>query len=90
MENNEIMNYEANDVMTDDVVADGKSGLGTLFTMAIGAGIAAAGFAVGKLAQKGIAKMKSKKELRKPDKEIIVEAKQVEKVAEPEGESCAK
>ena len=36
------------------------------------------------LAKKGIAYIKSKKELRQPDKEIIVEAEAVEEVAEPE------
>ena len=91
MENNEIMNYEANDVMNDDVVAEGGSSVvETIVKMAIGAGIAAAGFAVGKLAKGAVGKWKSKKELRQPDKEIIVEAEQVEKVAEPEGESGAK
>lgn len=81
MENNEIMNYEENEVMVTDVVADGGSSIGTAAAMAIGAGLA---FAIGagvKLAKKGVAAWKSKKELRQPDKEIIVEAEQVEEVA---------
>ena len=52
--------------------------------MAIGAGLAFAFTAGAKLVKKGINHMKSKKELRQPDKEITVEPEQVEKVAEPE------
>ena len=84
MENNEIMNYEENEVMNDEIVADGGSSVGTGVAMLIGAGLA---FAVGagvKLGKKAIAAYKSKKELRQPDKEIIVEAEQVEEVVEPE------
>lgn len=84
MENNEIMNYEENEVMVDDVVADSGSGMGTAMAMAIGAGIALACTAGVKLVKKGIGYVKSKKELRKPDKEIVVEPEQVEEVAEPE------
>lgn len=84
MENNEIMNYEENEVMNADVVADGGSSMGTLMAMAIGAGIASACVAGAKLVKKGIAKWKDKKELRQPDKEINVEPAQVEEVATPE------
>lgn len=81
MENNEIMNYEENEVMDDAVVADGGSSLGTGAAMLIGAGLA---FAIGagvKLVKKGIAAFKKKKELRQPDKETIVEAEDVVDVA---------
>ena len=73
MENNEVMNYEEIEVMDDAVVAEESSGIGTGVAMLIGAGLA---FAVGagvKLAKKAYAACKAKKELRKPDKEIIVE-----------------
>ena len=90
MENNEIMNYEEIDVMNDEVVADGNSGIGAGVAMLIGAGLTLAVGAGVKLAKKGIAYIKSKKEMRKPDKEIIVEAEAVEEVAEPEEESCVK
>ena len=84
MENNEIMNYEEIDVMNDEVMAEGNSGMSTGVAMLIGAGLT---FAVGagiKLAKKGIAKLKEYKETKKPDKEIEVEPAQVEEVATPE------
>lgn len=84
MENNELMINEEIEVMNDEIVADGGSSLGTAAAMAIGAGLA---FAIGagvKLGKKAIAAYKAKKELRKPDKEIIVETEAVEEVAEPE------
>ena len=88
MENNEIMNFEANDVMNDDVVAEGGSSVvETIVKMAIGAGVAAAGVAVVKLVKGAADKWKSKKELRQPDKEIIVEAEQIEEVAVEEDPS---
>lgn len=88
MENNEIMNYEVNDVMNDDVVAEsGSNVVETIVKMAIGAGVAAAGVAVVKLVKGAAGKWKSKKELRQPDKEIIVEAEQVEEVAAEEDPS---
>ena len=83
MENNEIMNYEEIEVM-DEVMADGNSGIGTGVAMLIGAGLT---FAVGagvKLAKKGIAKWKEKKEMKKPDQEITVDPAKVEEVATPE------
>lgn len=86
MENNEMMNYEEIDVMNDAVVADEGSGIGTGVAMLIGAGLT---FAVGagvKLAKKGIAKWKEKKELKKPDKETIVDAEKVVEIATPEAE----
>ena len=84
MENNEIMNYEETEVMTDEIVADGGSSIGTAAAMAIGAGLALAIGAGVKLGKKAIAAYKAKKELRKPDKEINVDFEQVEEVAEPE------
>lgn len=84
MENNEIMNYEEIDVMNDTVVADENTGIGTGVAMLIGAGLTLAVGAGVKLGKKAIAAIKSKKALRQPDKEIIVEAEQVEEVAEPE------
>lgn len=85
MENNEIMNYEANDAMNNDVVAEsGSSAMETIVKMVIGAGVAAAGVVVVKAVKGAVGKWKSKKELHQPDKEIIVEAEQVEEVAEPE------
>jgi hypothetical protein len=84
MENNEIMINEENEVMNDEFVAEGNSGIGAGVAMLIGAGLTLAVGAGVKLAKKGIAYIKTKKELRKPDKEIIVEAEQVEEVVEPE------
>lgn len=84
MENNEIMINEEIEVMNDEIVADGGSGIGTGVAVLIGAGLTLAVGAGVKLAKKGIAAWKSKKELRQPDKEIIVEAEQVEEVAESE------
>ena len=86
MENNEIMNYEEIDVMNDDVVAEGNSGMGAGVAMLIGAGLTLAVGAGIKLAKKGITYIKSKKELKTPDKEIIVEAEQIEEIATPENE----
>ena len=84
MENNEIMINEEIDVMDNEVMAEGGSGVGTGVAMLIGAGLAFAVTAGTKLVKKGIAAYKAKKELRQPDKEITVEAEQVEEVAEPE------
>lgn len=84
MENNELMINEEIEVMNDEFVADDKSGIGTGVAVLIGAGLTLAVGAGVKLAKKGIAYIKTKKEMRKPDKEIIVEAEAVEEVAEPE------
>lgn len=81
MENNEIMNYEEIEVMDDAVMADEGTGIGTGIAMLIGAGLT---FAVGagvKLGKKLYANYKEKKELRKPDKETVVEPEDVEAVA---------
>ena len=84
MENNELMMNEEIEVMNDEFVADGKSGVGTIVAMAIGAGIASACVVGAKLVKKGVAAWKAKKELRKPDKEIVVEAEEIEAVVEAE------
>lgn len=81
MENNEIMMIEDNEVMDNEIVADEGSGIGTGMAMLIGAGLA---FAVGgavKLGKKLIAKAKAKKELKQPDKEVLVEDKDLEEIA---------
>ena len=84
MENNELMINEEIEVMNDEIVADGNSGVGAGVAMLIGAGLTLAVGAGVKLAKKGIAAWKTKKELHKPDKEIIVEAEQIAEVVEPE------
>jgi hypothetical protein len=56
----EIMNYE-NEVMVEDVIADGGNGIGTGMAVLIGAGIACAVGAGIKLAKKGIEKLKNRK-----------------------------
>lgn len=81
MENNEIMINEEVEVMDGNIVADEGSGIGTGMAMLIGAGLA---FAVGgavKLGKKLYAKVKAKKELKKPDKEVLVEDKDLEEIA---------
>lgn len=81
MENNEIMNYEEIEVMDDAVLADEGTGIGTGVAMLIGAGLTLAVGAGVKLAKKGIAWIKAQKELKQPDKEIIVEPEEVAEVA---------
>lgn len=81
MENNEIMINEEIEVMDNEIVADGGSGIGTGMAMLIGAGLA---FAVGGAVKAGkwaIAKFKAKKELKKPDEEVVVEDEDLEKIA---------
>ena len=81
MENNEIMNYDEIEIMDDAVVADERSGIGTGSAMLIGAGLALVVSAGFKLGKKVYAKIKAKKELRKPNKEIIVDDEDLEEVA---------
>lgn len=81
MENNEIMINEEVEVMDNNIVADEGSGIGTGMAMLIGAGLA---FAVGgavKLGKKLIAKAKAKKELKKPDREVLVDDEDLEEIA---------
>lgn len=80
MENNEIMNYEENEVVIEDVVADGGSSVGTGVAMLIGAGLALAVGAGVKLAKKAYGAFKAKKEVHKPDAEIEVEPEDVAEV----------
>lgn len=80
MENNEIMN-EAMDTVIEEVIVDKVPVKGTgmtvaivaVTTLAVGAGIA--------LAKKAYDKHKAKKELRQPDKEIVVDAEDLADVA---------
>ena len=80
MENNEIMNYEDIEVMDDAIVAEEGNGIGTGIAMLIGAGLACAVGAGVKLGKKVYAAYKAKKELRQPDKEILVESEYLEEV----------
>jgi hypothetical protein len=81
MANNENMINETIEVMNDNIVVDEASGMGAGVAMLIGAGLAVAvGAAVG-LGKKLAANWKAKKELNKPDKEIIVEAEDLVDVA---------
>ena len=80
---NEIMNYE--DVMETEaqsveMEAD-NSGIGTGMAMLIGAGLTLATTAIVKLGKKAWAAYKAKKELRKPDKEVIVDDQDLVDVA---------
>ena len=81
MENNEIMNYEDIEVMGDEIVADGGSGIGTGIAMLIGAGLACAVGAGIKLGKKAYETIKTKRELKKPDKEILVDPEDLDDVA---------
>lgn len=81
MENNEMIMNEEIEVMDDAVVAEEGTGIGTGIAMLIGAGLT---FAVGagvKLGKKLYANYKAKKELRKPEEEILVDPEDVEAVA---------
>ena len=81
MENNEIMNYEDVEVMDTDIEVCEDSGIGTGIAMLIGAGIAAAIGGGVVLAKKGWAKLKAKKELKKPEKEVQVDESDLVDVA---------
>lgn len=84
METNNIIN-EGMDTMIEEFVADEvvNTGIGMNKYAKIGlGGVAVAAVAV--LIKKGYDMYKSKKEMRKPDKEIIVETEKVEEVVEPE------
>ena len=85
MENNEIMNYEEIEVMDDAVMADEHSGIGTGVALLNGAGLTLAVGAGVKLAKKGIAALKAKKEQKQADKEPSnVEPEQAEEAEVPE------
>lgn len=82
MDNNEIMNYEEVEVMDEAVEVSEGAGMSTGVAMLIGSGLTLAGIAVVKLAKKGIAAIKAKKALRKPDKEILVDEEDLAEVVE--------
>lgn len=73
MENNELMNVEDIEVMDDYVETEKKSGIGTGGAMLIGAGLVLAVSAGIKLAKKGIAAIKAKKDAKKADEESAIE-----------------
>lgn len=81
MENNELMNYEDIAVMDEAIVAEEKSGMSTGVAMLIGAGLTLAVGAGVKLAKKGIAYFKAKKEFRQPDGDVTIEPEDIEAVA---------
>ena len=81
MENNELMNMEEIEVMDDVVVAEEKTGISTGAAMLIGAGLTVAVSAAVKLVKKGIAAYKAKKEIHKPDHEVLVEDEDIEEIA---------
>lgn len=84
MENN-IMN-EGMDVMVEEIVADEVivKGPDIIKNIGKGAGVVAGVAAFAWVVKKIYDGYQSKKELRQPDNEIIVEAEQVEDVVEPE------
>lgn len=80
MDNNEIMNYDEIEIVDDAMMADEKTGISTGAAMLIGAGLT---FVVGagvKLAKKLVAAHKAKKELKKPEGEVLVDEQDIEKV----------
>ena len=80
MENTEIMN-EAMDTVIEDVVVEEVIGKANNMNLVLKGGLAVAAVAaVAVLAKKGYDAYKAKKTLRQPDKEIVVEAEDVEEV----------
>lgn len=80
MENTEIMK-EAMDTVIEDVVVDEVVGNGNNMNLVLKGGLAVAAVAaVAFLAKKGYDAFKAKKALRQPDKEIVVEAEEIEEV----------
>lgn len=73
MENNEMMNYEETKPEVDDIEIEEDSGMGIGIAMLIGAGLTVAAAAAVKFGKKAYAKIKAKKELRKPDDDDFVE-----------------
>ena len=69
---NEIMNFEETEVMEDEIVTDGGSGMSTGVAMLIGAGIACAIGAGVKLVKKGIAAIKAEKEAKVTEHDFCV------------------
>lgn len=81
MENNEIMINEDYDVTNDVIAEEEGSGMGTGVAMLIGAGLTLAVGGAVKLGKKAYAAYKAKKELRKPENEVVVEPEDLEAVA---------
>ncbi len=80
MANTEIMN-EAMDTVIEDVVVEEVVGNGNNMNLVLKGGLAVAAVAaVAVLAKKGYDAYKAKKALRQPDKEITVEAEDIEEV----------
>lgn len=80
MANTEIKN-EVMDAVIEDVVVDEVIAKPNMMNMVLkGGAVVAAVTAVAVLAKKGYDAYKAKKELRKPDKEIIVEEEDIETV----------
>lgn len=80
MENNEIMINEDYDVNNDVIAEEEGSGMGTGMAMLIGAGLTLAVGGAVKLGKKAYAAYKAKKELHKPENEVIVEPEDLEAV----------
>ena len=74
---NEIMNFEADEIMEDEIMTDEGSGIGTGVAMLIGAGIACAIGAGVKLVKKGVAAYKAKQEAKKSEHDFCVAAEGV-------------
>lgn len=81
MENNNEFINEGMEVIIEDVVADEATGMNPGVAVLIVAGVAAAVGAGVVLAKKAYAAYKAKKELRKPDAEVLVEPEDLEDVA---------
>lgn len=81
MENNNEFINEGMEVIIEDVVADEATGMNPGVAVLIVAGVAAAVGAGVVLAKKAYAAHKAKKELRKPDAEVLVEPEDLEDVA---------
>ena len=79
MENNEIMN-EGMETVIEEVVMDEPVGIGTGKAMLIVTGLTLAVGAGVVLGKKLYTAYKAKKELRQPDKEVVVEPEDVEEV----------
>lgn len=78
---NEIMNEEIMEPETETCEVEEGSGIGTGVAMLIGAGLTLATTAVVKLAKKGIAAYKAKKELRRPEEPVEVDDDDIVDVA---------
>lgn len=82
MNENEIMDVNEVEELTEDIMVNKESGMGTGLAMAVGAMLTVAVGAAVKYGKKVYANYKAKKELRKPDHEVIVDAEDIEEVTE--------